>query len=226
MDNKIFNQALNEALTTRFAAMLDIDDALLSHEFSNKYIKNRDKLIKRRSHSYYKLISTVGKRAACFIAVFFIAAFAAVFSIEAVRSAFLDFIMRIFPTHTVFESSQTENSPETIEDIYVITYDMSGFEIGFENYSEKSRIIDYINIEEEKMLSFEQSIKSDRNPHINTEDAILKEVKIGDIHAIYFLDNNGYNNYIWDNGDYIFNVYGNIDKTLIDKIILSVQKVE
>jgi len=205
--------------------MLDISEDLLSHEFSRAYIRNRDKLIRRRSRSYYKLISTAGRRIACFIIAFFIAIFATIFSVEALRTAFVDFITQIFSTHTVFQSADTENAPETIEEIYVITHDMSEYEIGLERYDERSRYIDYV-IGTEKMVAFVQYVKPDWSPHVNTEDAVMEEFKLGDITGIYFLDNNGYNSYMWDNGDYILRIYGNIDKSEMELIILSVQKAE
>jgi hypothetical protein len=226
MDDKLFKQALNEALTLQYSSMLDIDMSHLTHEFSRAYIKSRDRLIKLRSRSYYKMISTAGRRVACIIAAFIIATFTTIFSVEALRTAFMDFIMNIFPTHTVFQSANLADAPETIENIYMITYDMSGFEVGFEDYSEHNRITQYVNFDEMLMVSFEQSVKHNWEPHINTEDANKEEINIGGIIVIYFLNNIGYNVYIWETEEYIFHIYGNLPKSVMEIIILSVQKTE
>ena len=115
------------------------------YEFSADFEKRMSKLVKRRRKPYFRMINTVGKRAACIALAVFIASATTVMSVDAFREAVFGFFMNIFSTHSDITAIDDDRHPDTIEDIYEITYDISGYDIYFEDCDEMSRTINYIN---------------------------------------------------------------------------------
>lgn len=213
-------RAIAEALTTEYTA--DLPDSP-DHEFSPAFERKMDKLIKRRSLPFYMLINTAGKRIAGIVIGIIIALSATVISVDALREGFVDFITMVFSDHSVVKPVETETAPETIEEIYGITADLSGYEIVYENYSNTSVQIDYAK--GSTIISFRQYTKN-TSVHHNTESAETIAVDINGYEAIYYCDNHNYQNLVWDNGDYIISIDSNIGKNKLIEIAESVQKTE
>ncbi|MCM1062683.1 MAG: DUF4367 domain-containing protein [Eubacterium sp.] len=156
-----------------------------------------------------------------------IAAVVMAFSVGAVRDFFKNFFMEVFGTHTTVQTfSDNINVPISIKDVYMI--DMpNGFDMVYKDeIFEWSPFIAYIYRKDDDYISFNQFLKSEYDVDINTENRPLDYIEInGNDGYIVDLGNNEY--YIsWDNGDYIFDVTGNIGKTALIEIANSVQKVE
>jgi hypothetical protein len=196
------------------------------HEFSDEFNRKMDKLINRRKKPYYKMINTFGKRVACIIAVVFIASFTTVMSVSALRNAFKDFFMKIFPNHSEISAivDSDDTSPTTIQSDYNITYDLSDYEIVYEEYDEISRDISYKK--DDIVINYDQYVKCEYDMAINTEDAEISTVSLDNADAIYYKDNQNYYHLIWDNGEYIIMLSSNIGENELIDIANSVQKVE
>lgn len=220
MADEKLKRAIFEALSPEY----DMVSEYSEHAFSDKFEKNMQKLIARQKKPYYMMINTVGKRAACVIFVALIAFTAAVLNVEALRTAFRDFFVNIFEKFSIVQSADVENSPETIEDIYVIAYDLGGFTEEVWVDTEFDRRTEYVK--DDCHINFGQSVKNAFNSRLNTEDADVLTVVVGGHEAMYYRDNHNYDTVIWDNGDYIFMLSGNIDKDELIKIAESVQKAE
>lgn len=218
-----FTKALYDALTPEYDNL--IHDTIEEHVFSAKFEKKMKKLIKRRKKPYYRIINTVGKRVACAVLAFLVASSATVLSVKALREAVADFFISIYEKFSTIQSAdETGTTPETIEDIYEITYDLSGFTIDYEDYNEYSRNISYVN--DDILIDFQQYTKEMYDENVNTEGANISTIIINSYEAIYFRDNHQYDCMIWDNGDYIIVLYSNIGKNALINIAESVQKVE
>lgn len=213
-------RAIAEAITTEYTA--DLPDSP-DHEFSPAFERKMDKLIKRRSLPFYMLINTAGKRIAGIVIGIIIALSAAVISVDALREGFVDFITMVFSDHSVVKPVETENAPETIEEIYGITADLSGYEIVYESYDDTSVRIDYIK--DDVMIIFRQHIKTATLNH-NTENSEFSEININGYNAIYYCDNHNYNKIVWDNDSYTIYLSSNIGKNELIEIAESVQKTE
>ena len=116
-----------------------------SYEFSPEFEEKMEKLIKSRRKPYFRMINTVGKRAACIAACAFIVSSASLMSVDAVREAVFGFIMNIFEDHSDISMTNDGKHPDTIQDIYEITYDISKYEIYFEDNNNQFRSVEYIN---------------------------------------------------------------------------------
>ena len=212
-ENEILKAAIGRTLIPEYDQILE--NASDEHDFSPRFEKRMQKLIRRRRRPYFKMINTAGKRVAVFAVTFLIISMTTVMSVKALREPFLDFIMSIFTDHsTVSTVSQTDKDyPAAINDRYTITYDLSGYELVY-----------YKN--NDIMIMFSQIVVSEYQANINTEGAEIEHIDINGHDAIGFEDNNGYYTLIWNNGEYIIDLGSNIGKDALIKIAKSVQKVE
>lgn len=220
MKNEIFKKAIFEALTPEYENMIpNMED----HNFSSKFEKNMAKLVKSYDKPYFKMINTAGKRVACILIVLFTASFFTLMNVEAVKNSFIDFFIQHFNKFSIVRSVDND-IPETIEDIYVITYDLSDYHIDYEKYDDYSRNITYLNGDD--VIDYFQYVKSDFDIHLNTENADIASETVNGHEAIYYCDNHNYHHLIWDNGDYIISLSTTISKDALIEIANSVQKAE
>lgn len=221
MPNEIFKRAIFDALTPEYDnAVPEMDN----HNFSSEFEQKMSRLIKRRNKPYFMFINTLGKRVACIIIGIFIASSLTIMSVEALRNAFVDFFMNIFEKYSIVKSIDTDESPQTIEDIYEITYDLSDYSYDLWVCDDSCRLTEYTN--GEIYINFEQYTKNEYDMHLNTENADIERMMINNHEAIYYVDNHNYNHIIWDNGDYIISLNSNIVLNVLIDIANSVQKVE
>ena len=193
------------------------------HIFSKKFERKMKKLINRRRKPYYKLINKTWKRAVCAVTAVAVSMTIAM-QVEAVRSLFKDFFAYIYEKFSVLQSVDSTNAPETIEDVYVITYDLSGYTIDYEEYDDYSRNIAYVK--GDVIIDYYQVVKYKYDLLWNTEDTNMEKILIGDFEAVYFYDNHNFETIVWDDGEYIFTIGSNVGKNALIDMAKSVQKVE
>lgn len=223
MTDSEFKKAISEALCEEYVK--EIPEHNSDHVFSEPFNKSMEKLIKRQKKPYYKIINTAGKRAACIAAAILCLSFSTVISVDALRDTLKNFFIKDLSIYSEISYVDDEMSaPDTIESIYSITYDLSGYEIDYEDYGSISRNIVYKK--DDIYIDYYQWVKSEYNMHLNTEDAEISQVEIQDREAIYYCDNQNYHNLIWDNGEYVIYISSNIGKNELIDIANSVQKVE
>lgn len=221
MANEKFKQALTEALMPEYEINVPVSE---EHTFSPEFEKKMKKLIKRRNKPYYKMINTFGKRVACTAAVVLILSSVTIINVDALRNAFSDFFVRTYEKFSTVQPVEDNTAPETLENIYTITYNLDDFKVIYENKDTFSYDITYLK--DDIVIDFNQHIK-DYNFNINTEDAEeITNIDINGHNAIYFIDNNDYCNLIWDNRDYIISLSSNIGENILIDIAESVQKAE
>lgn len=220
MQNSKFKMALAEALIPEYEASIP---QMEEHIFSKKFERKMKKLINRRRKSYYKLINKTWKRAVCAVTAVAVSMTIAM-QVEAVRSLFKDFFAYIYEKFSVLQSVDSTNAPETIEDVYVITYDLSGYTIDYEEYDDYSRNIAYVK--DDVIIDYYQVVKYKYDLLWNTEDTNMEKILIGDFEAVYFYDNHNFETIVWDDGEYIFTIGSNVGKNALIDIAKSVKKVE
>ena len=220
---EILKEAIGRTLIPEYHQIMD--DASDDYEFSPRFQKRMDKLIRRRRKPYYRFINTAGKRVAVIALAFLTISFTTVMSVEALRTPFLDFIMSIFSDHSEVRGiDDSGNYPETIENLYEIMYDMSDYHIIASDQTERHRIIDYQN--DNSIIYFSQNTVNDYHMNYNTENAEIEHIDINGHDAIGFEDNNGYYSLIWNNGEYIIDLGSDLGKNALIDIAKTVQKVE
>ena len=139
------------------------------------------------------------------------------------RDFFKRFFTETFRTHTAVQSADTAEAPETIEVVYTIDVP-EGFEAEDSFVSDIFCNTTYIN--NNKHIYFSQNIKSEYDVNVNTEDRTMEYVEIngGDGIIVDIGNNEAYIS--WDNGEYVFEIIGNIGKSELISVAQTVQKAE
>ncbi|MBP1564570.1 MAG: DUF4367 domain-containing protein [Oscillospiraceae bacterium] len=213
-----FKNAVSEALLSEYTDMLP--EQCEEHIFSRKFEKKMSRLIKRRNKIYYPFINNTFKRTAVAIGALVIASTVSVVKIDALREVFVNIKFNIFEKYSVITPADDKQVPETIEDIYEITYDLSGYEVVYEMLDNTKNCIEYLK--DDISIDFTQYVK-DTSLTLNTENANIENVMINKIEAIYFIDYKGYHYLTWDNGDYLFCIITNTKKETLFDIAESVK---
>ena len=71
-------------------------------DFSDKYLKSKEKLLNKLSRSYWKYVNTVAKKVAVII-ISFIIAFTSLMTVDAFRKSVIDFVITIFDSFSKIE---------------------------------------------------------------------------------------------------------------------------
>lgn len=221
MQNEKFRNAIHEAMERDYRNLTKTSE---KHVFSDKFEKKMHKLIQRRNKPYYRIINSSAKRAACIAAGIIIVSSATIMSVDALRNAVINFIVRTFEKFSIVQTVDDGSAPEIIEEKYEITYDLNDYTIDYHEYNETFRNTVYVN--DNYVIDFSQYTKSAYDLLINTENAETTAIDINGKEAVYFYDNHNYSHIIWDIGDYIIDVSSNINKSELIKIVNSVKKIE
>lgn len=196
------------------------------HIFSDRFNMRSEKLIKRQNRSYYPLICTSARRAACIIVAFLAISITTVLSVEALRKPFFDLISNIFTDHTEIsiELDQSTDVPDKIIDRYEIGYDLTGYNVSYTSETDEVRLITYTK--GDNKISFTQFTADYGTINVNTEDATTAHTDINGFEAMIWVDNSEVSHIVWNNGEYIFDLSSSLGKDALIEIANSVQKVE
>lgn len=206
-----FSKALDEVVDARLDDYVETLEVDKRYEFSEKYNKKINKLIKHREKPYFTLICTTGRRVACCVAALLILSFSSL-SVKAVREAVCDFFMNIFSDHTeIIADSEIENSyPHSIDEEYHISSLPDGFKQVDYDKMENSIIITYFK--DDDYIFFEQYTKDAYLSNYDNEQSTFESYtdENGQEYLVHNTDHD--HTFIWDNGKYIFEICSNLDK--------------
>lgn len=117
----------------------------------------------------------------------------------------------IYPDHTDIHATDTEGCLTTIEYEYYLPEVPEGFEIADKDVSKVWVFTDYKNKLSEQYIFFVQFTKDTFVAHCNTEYYDFEEIEING-HNGLCIDESNYSYIVWDNGDYILEIYGGLNK--------------
>lgn len=216
MDTQL-KKAFEETLEARIISTVpDMPDHRFSPQFERK--------MKRLASGGAPKKLTVRRLFICVTAALIAAALAAS-SVSAVRDFFKRFFTETFSTHTAVQSADTAEAPETIEAVYTIDVP-EGFETEDSFVSDIFCNTVYRNKENNEYVIFNQNIRSAFDIYVNTENQTMEYVEINGCDG-FIVDIGIDEAYIsWDNGEYVFEISGNIGKSELIIIAETVQKAE
>lgn len=216
MDTQL-KKAFEETLEARIISTVpDMPDHRFSPQFERK--------MKRLAGGGAPGKLTVRRLFVCVTAALIAAALAAS-SVSAVRDFFKRFFTETFSTHTAVQSADTAEAPETIEAVYTIDVP-EGFETEDEFVSDIFCNTVYRNKENNEYIIFNQNIRSAFDIYVNTENQTMEYVEINGCDG-FIVDIGIDEAYIsWDNGEYVFEISGNIGKSELISVAETVQKAE
>lgn len=129
---------------------------------------------------------------------------------------------RVYTDNTHLFAVNTSGCPTTIEEEYRLSVVPDGYEL-CEAIKNPFMVYHLYENSNGDVLLFDQTVKSEFNTHINTEGYDLEETAINGYNALRIDFNGGYSMVICDNGDYVFEIYANLPKNGIIKLIESVE---
>lgn len=119
-----FNNILREAISSEFAN-IPTDERCIYYDFSNRFHKKMEKLIRSQKKVYYSLINTAAKRVAIILLIA-VTLFTTACSVKAIREPVVNFIKHVYETftHYSFEGETTDK----ISKEYFVAEVPEGFE--------------------------------------------------------------------------------------------------
>lgn len=199
-----------------------------NYEFSKDYLNKKEKLINNQSRIYYPLIKTTGRRIASAIIAAAIMGTTTVAAYAPARNAVRNFFLRIFNDHTVVsvqhDSKDIGDHKSKIEKQYSITVP-EGFVLDeSESVSTSSNIgLRYYSENKSESIYFDQYTADSYSSYYDNERGHFKNSsdKFGNEFMIY--KNDDFISILWDNGEYIFELSGDISESEIMDIYYSVK---
>ena len=199
-----------------------------NYEFSKDYLNKKEKLIKNQSRIYYPLIKTTGRRIASAIIVAAIMGTTTVAAYAPARNAVRNFFLRIFNDHTVVsvqhDSKDIGDHKSRIEKQYCITVPGGLVLEESMSVSTSSNIgMRYYSENKSESIYFDQYTADSYSSYYDNERGHFKTSsdKFGNEFMIY--TNDDFINILWDNGEYIFSLSGEISESEIMDIYYSVE---
>ena len=224
---------INETIDRAFDAMIDEAAAIVNQEegeklvipdidveFSQEHKKKMEKLFKKERQKYRLSIAEVyARRAACVILVIAAVMSLAVFSVEAWRVKFMNFILDADAPNTKISFTE-EKKGEIYSDIVDFDYMPKGFTL------EKSEISRrHLNLSfkcKEIYFQFRMN-EGDMYSVLDTEDSAASSLKISGFEGVY-ITKPDVNMLIWYDGVCTYRITANIEKTEIIKIAENIKK--
>lgn len=220
MSESILRAVLEESAQLEWDRYDNMPEHIFSkkHERSMKRIfklfeKNRCKfeshLLSKPNHNF----SFTKKTVLGLVTIIFLAALAGCAVMYFVSNSFRG---KVNNDNTELFVINTENCPSTIEDIYYLSDLSDNFEVLSTNSTPFFEHISYLNKVTNQSISFNQWVKTEYgSSHYDTESQNFEEIKVNEHYGLclaYSSQDYNYTNIVWDNGDYILELYGETSK--------------
>lgn len=140
-----------------------------------------------------------------------------------------DFHGTVYNDNTQLFAVNTENCPITIEYEYYLSNLPDGFEMVEHDLLSFYVYTLYENTSSGQVITFSQYTKEKFTPHYNTEHDNFEEIEINGHNGVCldFSDDERFRAVvIWDNGDYILEVIGNLPKNCLMDLVESAKVLE
>lgn len=209
MNEKALKQAFLETADERIFSKLNLS---FDYEPSKSFDKKMKKLCKKYNHISFKLTYTSARKVICILAAILILMLSSL-SVGAVRDIIKNFFVEHFSTHATFQYKNNSNNkdyPKTIETYYQID-PKSGFKLVEESKTKLSAIAFYEKNNKDIFVS--QWVKDEFDVDMDNEHTEYRVEFINNQKYFVFSSDDGkQSGYIWDDGSYIFNIYGDLNK--------------
>ncbi len=172
----------------------------IEYVFSDKYIKAKNKLLKKIGYSYWKYVNTIAKKAAVII-ITLIVAFSSLLTVDAFRNKFVDFIFKIYETFTEIKSTDKNYTDQIIYKRYTTNSIPTQFSKNLDNNNNGSSVLIWSN-NREKDIILTQTLTT-VSSSFNSENGKLNETTINDTPCLTCANDKNYFCY-WEFDEYRF----------------------
>ncbi|MDR1690058.1 MAG: DUF4367 domain-containing protein [Clostridiales bacterium] len=208
---------------TLFEKIIDTVPDMPDHIFSKRFQKRMRKLI--NGVEYVQKQRKSMRRILYAVVIAIIMVLAMVFNVSAVRELFKKFFMELFKTHTSVKSVDYGGYPESIEEIYEITFMPDNYELVFK--TEAAEFTPWVTTEyrnDESYFVLVQYAKNYYSVNVNSENNPVRYIEINGEEG-YWVDMGNEKLISWNKADYVFTLEGNVGEDLLILIAESVRKV-
>lgn len=215
-----FKQAFREVASLEFSHIPQ-DEKSINFNFSDKFNKRMEKLIKAQRKPYWKFISTTSKRAAViFVAI--LTLFTAAFSVKAIREPIIKFIKQVYESFTQY--SFDGDTVETINKEYTITKMLDGYELIDKLTSDNTIATTYKNELGDTIIFTQMTTEYSTGYLVDNESGEQYTETVDGI-EIDFKEWYDTKTAIWANDGYVFSIdcIGNISFEDIKQIIRTIK---
>ena len=173
--------------------------------YSEEYLRDMEKLIKKSRNPIRGCFDTVGKRVAAAV-IAAVALSGSMMSVSAVREPVVEFITNVYEkfVEIFFDEEDVAKAPSTIDTVYTLGIVPKGYTINKYIIDADSTYMSWINNNGEKLV-FMQGIL-DGNNMIDNEDAQFELISIDGM-KIAYANKNGAKYYFWNTLDYKFTLF-------------------
>lgn len=154
-----------ESVAKEFAD-IPMDGSSINHTFSDKYVKNMEKLVRNQRSLAWNMFNTAKKRVAV-IAIAFVVLMTALCSVEEVRASLLRWCMEVYEGFHIF--SFEGETTKKIENEYQITKVPEGFKLTGEMDDTTYRIYIYQNKDKDN-ITFSQHTTDEYQTNLDNEN--------------------------------------------------------
>jgi len=196
-------------------------DGEIDHEFSKRFTRRMNKLIRTYSSGKANIKSHIGRKRLIAILAAVIMAFSMALSVSAVRESIYKFVSQVYQKYTQIFFSQTSSSSHIESLIFeanIPSYIPDGFQLV---HQEKN---DMMMLEYEKgkdFVSYDQEPLENVSTRINTEGVKIENTKLNGAPAQYY-SNKGIQNLIWYDDHYMYTVSSTLDRKTVFQIAESI----
>jgi len=183
-------------------------------EFSPEHKKKMEKLFRRerRKYNLRRALRTAG-RVACIILVAAVVMSAAIYSVEAWRVKFLNFVFDSTAPDTEIKFTDTKQN-SFYNDVVELRYIPAGFELEENEVSKRHVFLKFVYNDQSFLL---KRSMLNSNIAINTEEGSVENLTINGYEGVYIVNKNE-NILTWHDGTYAYRIISNIEKNEIIKI--------
>ena len=174
------------------------DDNAQEHQFSQKYRNRKARILGRRR---VKLSARIIVPAAAVCAVAMMIAAVNIFRAPGFWGYDHSDNLELFV-------EDRQNGPQTLEELYKVEVP-DGFEISmFSDPFGRSLDVRYLKTDGSGKIVFSQTVRSAYNTHYDNEHCDIEQCTVAGYPGIKFTGD--YNRIVWDNGEYIMELYGSL----------------
>lgn len=205
---------------------------LATHEFSRRFEKRMNKLIKSMGGGSFRLFgSRIPLRKAVQLA-FLILILAVLAAATYAFISWSSFSVKKYDIFSLLNVTDISDAPLTLEERYEIGANLSEYDYEVLVDNNYTVIISYTNLyQNNKTFEFSQRPKKSlKNKRINTENSAQTPttIEVNGCIGLYTQTTKGEHLILWDNGSYFIQVFGSKEFSINELILIcdSVQKVE
>ncbi len=149
------------------------------------------------------------------IKIILIAILLAALTVTAAATMINGFRRKVHRDNTQLFAISDENAPTIIENKYYLSALSDDFVLSSEDSTPYCEYSYYVDSVSGQALTFYQNTKKEYDRHFNTEGHDFEEVDVNGCYALYlgdFSSDEDFGLIVWDNGDYILEIIGDLDK--------------